>query len=161
PGDWTRLCRFAADEFGRQRSRVVAKDAAVMDPVAMAMSACLCARLRSISKGLQLGADNSHHTMLPSTVELESAVVDLFAEQTPTGIWPKYFPLFHYQDAGSNFCYTFELLEAILVEFGGEHNRLLTEEAVISGLERAVRSCEVNRLQTTQSGSPDGYSGWN
>jgi hypothetical protein len=161
PEDWTRLCRFATDEFGRQRSRVVAKDAAVMDPVAMAMSACLCARLRSISKGLQLGTDSSHYPMLPSTVELESAVVDLFAEQTPSGIWPKYFPLFHYQDAGSNFCYTFELLEAILVEFGGEHNRLLTEEAVISGLDRAVRSCEVNRLQTTQSGKPDGYSGWN
>ncbi|MGJ5816774.1 ATP-binding protein [Paludibaculum fermentans] len=161
PEDWGRLCRFAADEFGRQRSRVVAKDAAMMDPVAMAMSACLCARLRTISKGLQFGTDNTHHSMLPSTVELESAVVDLFAEQTSSGIWPKYFPLFHYQDAGSNFCFTFELLEAILVEFGGEHNRLLTEEAVISGLERAVRSCEVNRLQTTESGKPDVYSGWN
>ena len=133
PQKWDELCRFAVDEFGRQRSRVVANDAATMDPVAMAMSACLCARLRTISKELRLGTNNNHHSMLPSTVELESAVVDLFAQQTPSGIWPKYFPLFHYQDAGSNFCFTFELLEAILVEFGGEHNRLLTEETVILG----------------------------
>ena len=163
PQNWDRLCRFAVDEFGRQRSRVVARDAATMDPVAMAMSACLCARLRSISKELRLGMNNNHHSMLPSTVELESAVVDLFAQQTPSGIWPKYFPLFHYQDAGSNFCFTFELLEAILVEFGGEHNRLLTEEAVILGLERAVHSCESNRLQYSEneSGRAVVYEGWN
>jgi len=163
PEGWNRLCEFAVDEFGRQRSRVVAKDAALMDPVAMAMSACLCARLRTISKGLKSGTNNSHHSMLPSTAELESAIVDLFGAQTLSGIWPKYFPLFHYQDAGSNFCYTFELLEAVLFEFGGEGNRLLAEEAVISGLERAVHSCEVNRLQSAEDnfGKTDLYSGWN
>jgi len=161
PEGWNRLCEFAVDEFGRQRSRVVARDAALMDPVAMAMAACLCARLRTISKSLGSGTNNSHHSMLPSTAELESAIVDLFSLQTPTGIWPKYFPLFHYQDAGSNFCYTFELLEAVLFEFGREGNRLLTEEAVISGLERAVNSCEVNRLQSAEENDGPTYSGWN
>ena len=163
PENWNQLCEFAVDEFGRQRSRVVAKDAALMDPVAMAMSACLCARLRTISKGLTSGTNKNHHSMLPSTAELESAIVDLFGMQTSSGIWPKYFPLFHYQDAGSNFCYTFELLEAVLFEFGGEGNRLLAEESVISGLERAVHSCEVNRLQSAEDndGKTQLYSGWN
>lgn len=161
--NWNRLYEFATDEFGRQRSRVVAKDAAVMDPVAMAMSACLCARLRTISKSQLCGTSNKHHSMLPSTAELESAIVDLFAEQTPSGIWPKYFPLFHYQDAGSNFCYSFELLEAVLFEFGREGNRLLAQESVISGLERAVHSCGVNRLQSAENekGKAVPYSGWN
>jgi hypothetical protein len=160
---WDGLCEFAVDEFGKQRSRAVANDAALMDPVAMAMAACLCARLRNISKALLYGTNNSHHSKLPSTTELESAIVDLFGAQTPSGIWPKYFPLFHYQDAGSNFCYTFELLEAVLYEFGGKDNRLLAEEAVIFGLERALQSCDVNRLQTTEGDYRKTvlYSGWN
>ncbi len=160
---WTNLCSFAANEFGRQRSLVVARHAAMMDPVAMAMSACLCARLRTISNDLDLGTNKDHHAVLPSTVELESAVVDLFAEQTASGIWPKYFPLFHYQDAGSNFCFTFELLEAILVEFGGADNHLLSDENVIKGLERAVISCERNRLDCAEAGEPNPipYRGWN
>jgi hypothetical protein len=161
--DWTQLCRFGAEEFGRQRSLVVAKHAAMMDPVAMAMSACLCARLRSTTKELKFGTAKQHDTLLPSTVELESAVIDLFAEQTRSGIWPKYFPLFHYQDAGSNFCFTFELLEAVLLEFGGTQNRLLGEEVVIDGLERAVSWCDANRLRCSEktSGNAVEYNGWN
>lgn len=161
---WTQLCRFATEEFGRQRSLAVARHAAMMDPVAMTMSACLCSRLRTISEGLQLNTTNEHHHILPSTVELESAVVDSFGEQTLSGIWPKYFPLFHYQDAGSNFCFTFELLEAVLVEFGGKHNRLLTEPTVIIGLERAIEWCETNRLRCSQkdaAGNTESYNGWN
>ncbi len=160
---WRHLYEFAVDEFGKQRSRVVAKDAALMDPVAMAMAACLCARLKAISKDQRSGVPNSFHSMLPSTAELESAIVDLFQEQTPSGIWPKYFPLFHYQDAGSNFCYTFELLEAVLFEFGQDGSRLLASESVIAGLERAIHSCEVNRLQSLEDrqGQTTPYSGWN
>ena len=75
--DWIGLCGFAAEEFGRQRSLAVAKHAAMMDPVALAMAACLCVRLRTISKGLKLKMTNEHHKMLPSTVELESAMVDV------------------------------------------------------------------------------------
>ncbi len=160
---WDRLCRFAADEFGRQRSLAVAKHAAMMDPVAMAMSACLCARLRSVTKGPGLGTTADHHAMLPSTVELERSVVDLFDEQTTSGIWPKYFPLFHYQDAGSNFCFTFELLEAVLVEFGSKDNHLFEEESVAAGLERAVMWCDTNRLVWSEknAGNTVSYNGWN
>lgn len=161
---WDRLCRFATEEFGTQRSRVVAKHAAMMDPIAMAMSACLCARLRRISEEPRRGMNEAHRSLLPSIVELERSIIELFNEQTPSGIWPKYFPLFHYQDAGSNFCFTFELLEAVLVEFGGKRNDLLTEEVIISGLERAVSWCESNRLRCAEK-STDGklvpYEGWN
>jgi hypothetical protein len=162
---WSRLCIFAADEFRRQRSLVVANHAGMMDPVAMAMAACLCARLRSITKELRLGTNKEHQAVLPSTVELERSVVELFDEQTKSGIWPKYFPLFHYQDAGSNFCFTFELLEAILVEFGESHNGVFAEERVVEGLEKAVTWCETNRLRfaeqtdTTKPVVP--YEGWN
>jgi len=162
--DWTRLCRTATNEFDRQRSLAVAKHAAMMDPVAMAMSACLCSRLRTISQTLQLGTTNDHTKILPSAVELERSVSDLFADQTASGIWPKYFPLFHYQDAGSNFCFTFELLEAILVEFGKNQNRLLMEGPVVTGLERAVEWCERNRLRFSEKDSAGElvpYDGWN
>jgi len=162
--EWTRLCGFATNEFTRQRSVVVAKHAAMMDPVAMAMAACLCSRLRSISQTLQLGTTKDHSSILPSIVELERSASDLFSEQTSSGIWPKYFPLFHYQDAGSNFCFTFELLEAILVEFGKNHNRLLAEPSVVTGLERAIEWCETNRLRFSEKGSAGKlvpYDGWN
>lgn len=161
--NWCELCRFAVDEFGRQRSLAVAKHAAMMDPVAMAMAACLCARLKTTSKDLLLGTTRDHHSMLPSTVELEKAVVDLFREQTESGIWPKYFPLFHYQDAGSNFCFTFELLEAVLVEFGTPENHLLEEELVVAGCEKALTWCDANRLRWSEvaSGETISYNGWN
>lgn len=161
---WETLCRFAASEFESQRSRFDARHAAMMDPVSMAMAACLCARLRLISKDLLLGTTKEHQEILPTTAELESAVTDLFLEQTPSGIWPKYFPLFHYQDAGSNFCFTFELLEAILVEFGHKQNHLLTQEVVITGLERAVSYCELHRLHCSEidkTRQKETYHGWN
>jgi hypothetical protein len=160
PTDWKHLCHFATDEFGRQRSLDVAKHATMMDPIAMAMSACLCSRLRLITSRLQLTSINS---VLPSVVELERAVADMFLEQTMSGIWPKYFPLFHYQDAGSNFCFTFELLEAIFVEFGGKHNKLLEDDSVLLGLERSIEWCERNRLSFSKDerGRDVLYKGWN
>lgn len=171
---WQNLYTFAAEEFGRQRSLVVARHMAMMDPVAMAMSACLCARLRRISKEQpSLGALHDHANILPSAVELESAAVALFAEMTDAGIWPKYFPLFHYQDAGSNFCFSFELLEAVLKEFGYKQDRLVAGEGVIAGLERAITWCKENRLVysakrpsigSTEKAAKDStgaYEGWN
>jgi hypothetical protein len=162
---WSTICVYATEEFRRQRSLVVARHTAVMDPVAMAMAACTCARLRSISRRPASVLTNRNPENLPSMIELERAVIDLFAEQTPSGLWPKYFPLFHYKDAGSNFCYTFELLEAILLEFGGKDNKILVEESVIIGLERAVESCDTDRLESFGPKEGDGptipYNGWN
>jgi hypothetical protein len=161
---WIRLRDFATEEFRAQSSLVVAKHTAMMDPVATAMAACLCARLRSIGRRSQVPVKWRPES-LPSTIELEHAVVDLFGEQTKSGLWPKYFPLFHYQDAGSNFCYTFELLEAVLVEFGGRDSHLFSQDSVISGLERAVASCEIDRLESAAPSEDLNavvrYCGWN
>src|SRR5258708_7756842 len=163
PTHWDRLCDWAREEFGRQRSLVVAKHAAMMDPVAMAMSACLCARLRAISKKADRGTTNALQAKLPSILELECSVIELFAEQTKSGIWPKYFPLFHYQEAGSNFCFTFELLEAVLTEFGDRHNTLITHPSFIAGLEDTVTWCEHNRLRYSENknNKSTSYTGWN
>lgn len=160
---WSLLCEWATTEFNRERSLVSAGHDAMMDPVAMAMSACLCSRLRVISnaaktQAARLGATKDHLSMLPSRPELEHSIHELFKTQT-NGIWHKYFPLFHYQDAGSNFCFTFELLEAVLVEFGRRENELLDSVDFVEGLENAVKWCEDNRLQWPAPQRT--YSGWN
>ena len=161
---WSTLCQFAGEEFRRQRSLVTARHTAMMDPVAMAMASCLCARLHRMEK-LKVLEAGCHIHDLPTLIELESSIVELFAEQTKSGLWPKYFPLFHYDDAGSNFCYTFELLEAVLLEFGGIKNSTLRSDPVLTGLERALASCEMGRLATAGPAFGDEktieYSGWN
>lgn len=157
--NWTKLCQWARVEFNRQLSLVMARDEPLMDPIAMAMAACVCARLRTISAQPRLGMTKSHLAELPADSELENAVLELFALQPESGIWPKYFPMFHYQDqsAGSNFCFAFELLEAILHEFGEPTGRLLKSELFVKGFEKAVAWCETNRF--TPDKSPQ--SGWN
>jgi hypothetical protein len=152
---WRNLCRWATREFNHERSLVVAEHDATMDPVAMGMSACLCARLRNIGDASRYGT----RKILPSLVELERSIEELVSKQTKTGIFHKYFPMFHYQEAGSNFCFTFELLEAILHEFGHNDNRLLKAPGFIHALEKAVLWCENNRLKYSEAEIE--YSGWN
>jgi hypothetical protein len=164
---WTELCEWASRVFHQQRSLVVSHHQAMMDPVSMGMAACLCARLRYLCDAPEKGMSNKHRSVLPSEVELDQAIRELVAEQTE-GIWPKYFPMFHYQDAGSNFCFSFELLEALLIEFGREPNyrrgssmstkpgsRLMEEPVFIEALENSVTWCERNRWESGK------YSGWN
>lgn len=156
---WKVLLEFARNEFNHQHSLVVAKHDAMMDPVTMGMAACLCARLRSICSNQKTGISAEDLATLPSRLELERSVREIFGLQTLSGIWPKYFPMFHYQEAGSNFCFTFELLEAVLHEFGDKPNELLNDSPVIEGLEKAVTWCEDRRLKTSEGDSA--YSGWN
>lgn len=156
---WIELATRATKLFNHERSLVLAEHDAMMDPVAMGMSACLCARLRLISYQEQFGATKDLLTILPSEVELEHSIVELFSKQTKTGIWHKYFPMFHYQDAGSNFCFTFELLEAVLHEFGGNSNKLLDNPNFLRGLQKAVSWCEENRQKCSEDGEE--YTGWN
>ena len=157
--NWKELCEWAAKQFNHERSLVVAKHDAMMDPVAMGMCSCLCSRLRRISEKAEYGATKHHLSMLPSMVELEQSVRELLSHQTDSGIFPKYFPLFHYQDAGSNFCFTFELLEAVLCEFGSCDRNLGGALDFIDSLEKAVAWCEANQL--TYPGSTDPCVGWN
>jgi adenylate kinase family enzyme len=156
PKNWESLCTWATNEFNQQRSLVVAQHDAMMDPVAMAMAACLCARLQSHAGKLTF--QNRLLETLPSRIELEHSICKLFEHQT-NGIWPKYFPLFHYQDAGSNFCFAFELLEAILVEFGDAASPLFDREAIVKKLGAAVDWCEKNLLRP--KGLNRTFVGWN
>ena len=156
---WKSLCEWATKCFNRERSLVLAKHDAMMDPIAMAMAACLCSRLRAITNAGELGSNAAHREILPSALELEHSIQELFKRQAISGIWPKYFPLFHYQDAGSNFCFTFEMLEAVLSEFGRAENTLIDGELFVKGLEDAVTWCERNRLQCCEGGNV--HSGWN
>jgi hypothetical protein len=152
---WKTVCTWAAKEFNHERTLVAARHTSMMDPVALGMAACLSARLRQLS---DLGAVTEDLELLPSKVELEQAIEEIFALQTDSGLWNKYFPMFHYQDAGSNFCFTFELIEAVLHEFG-ESDGLFRSKHFIDGLENAVSWCEANRLP--YSVGPELYEGWN
>ena len=155
PDRWKTLCQWAAREFNHERSLVAARHASMMDPIALGMAACLCARLSQLS---DLGAATGDLELLPSKFELERAVEEIFVMKTESGLWNKYFPMFHYQDAGSNFCFTFELIEAVLHEFGYS-DRLFESNCFIEGLENAVNWCESNRLPYHLE--PDLYEGWN
>jgi hypothetical protein len=159
--NWKVQCEWARKEFNRQHSLVLANQDALMDPIAMAMAACLCARLHSISGKSSLGMTKDHLSLLPSQIELEHAITTLFDKQADSGIWPKYFPMFHYQDqgAGSNFCFAFELLEGVLNEFGKETSHLLENAQFIAGMSKAVHWCEQNRLSFKGATRP--YEGWN
>lgn len=157
---WQKIVNWTADEFHRQLSLVSARNEATMDPVALAMAACLCARLRRIVRKIQLRDEKQEigesAARLPGKGELIHAIRLLFTHQTPSGIWPKYFPLFHYPGAGANFCFSFELLEAVLAEFGTE---VLYEDTVPNSMHLALRWCELNRLDCPAGGEV--FRGWN
>ncbi|HWX22458.1 MAG TPA: ATP-binding protein [Candidatus Binatia bacterium] len=156
---WRSLCTWARNEFNHQRSLVVAGHEAVMDPIAMAMSACLCASLRKVVDGAKAEDLANCLRLLPSRIELEHSILTLFEHQAPSGIWRKYFPLFHYPKAGSNFCFTFEMLEAVLAEFGNPDSEQMDTSAVLKGLCSALDWCRKNRLTFSADGKP--YNGWN
>lgn len=153
---WDRLVSWASQAFARQLSLVTARHDAMMDPVAMAMAACCVARIKRMASTSRLKVSTEVAQDLPSTLELLNSTDLLFQHQGGSGIWPKYFPLFHYPDAGANFCFTFELLEAVLAEFG---TQCLLQPIIISGLGKAVDWCEKNRLVYKFDGKT--YCGWN
>src|SRR5216684_635539 len=156
---WMLLCNWARNEFNRQRSLVVAQHEALMDPIAMAMAACLCSRLRRIADTAKSSKISACLKLLPSSVELQHGIKVLFENQSTSGIWPKYFPLFHYPKAGSNFCFTYEMLEAVLAEFGYDESDFLAMAPILQKLQRALVWCVDGRLTYSVNGHT--YNGWN
>jgi DNA polymerase III delta prime subunit len=154
PRDWHRISTWAATEFTRHSSLVTAAHP-LMDPVQMGMAACLVKRLRRIIAKINRGRGSRIDVLLPSLPELETAVSTLFKFQQHSGIWNKYFPLFHYQEAGSNHCWSFELLEAVLHEFPER----VVDDTVLGGLEKAVGWCKENQLEYYRDRLR--YHGWN
>jgi hypothetical protein len=150
---WKSLVEWAAKEFTTQIARVASDDDALMDPVSMSMAACLVFRLQKIMNK-QPSKDNLTQ-LFPSKTELNHAVSLLFKHQRPSGIWPKYFPMFHFLTAGANYCFTFETLEALVNEM--EPAEIFAIPGVIAGLKSAVNWCVLNRLHYES----DKYCGWN
>ncbi len=155
---WTKLAKWSAAEFTHQFALVSAHDDAVMDPVSMAMAACLAERLRSIASGEDCSDSEGIKSAIPARAELEKGIRLLFELQERSGIWDKFFPMFYYRDeaGGANYCIAFEFLEAILNEFGPG---ILKSSKIISGFERACQWCKRKRLQYIHEGKP--YRGWN
>lgn len=154
---WRKMATWASGELSRQTNLVSANHAAMMDPVSLAMAACLVMRLR------RWAADQSQLAALeqdlppPSLIELANALRLFLREQQESGIWHKYFPLFHYPRGGANHCFAGELLEALLAEYG--KTDILEQGNGIDHLERALRWFEGNRLDF-QLGQ-ERYHGWN
>ena len=125
----------------------------------MALAACLATRLRRIISNRILRARDSLIQKLPTNIEVEAAILSAFQFQEESGIWPKYFPLFNYQKgaAGSNYLFSFEILEVIVHEF--ENSTLLGNEGVLRGFRRALDWCESNRLIYKHERKT--YQGWN
>jgi hypothetical protein len=154
----TKLVEWATAEFGRQFSYVAANHDALLDPVAMIMAACVVKRLHKWRARGRLPRDV--YDRLPPIAELRHSVGELFRFQGKSGIWPKYFPLFNYPKTGaSNYCFTFEFLEAALAEFGDQESRLFETSAILQGLELALEWCNENRFVFFQGGTT--FYGWN
>ena len=153
------ITTWASQNFARQVSLVAARHDALKDPVAMALAACLCTRLRRIISTQAFEARDSMLRELPANIELEQAVLHAFDFQEVSGIWPKYFPLFNYRKgaAGSNHLFSFEILEVIVQEF--EDSSLLEDRRVLRGIQRALDWCQANRLCYTHEGVD--HKGWN
>jgi SpoVK/Ycf46/Vps4 family AAA+-type ATPase len=63
--------------------------------------------------------------------------------------------MFHFLTAGANYCFTFEMLEALVNEM--EPTEIFMIPGVIAGLNSAINWCVLNRLHY----SGDKYCGWN
>jgi hypothetical protein len=153
---WQALADWASKEFHRQLTYVSAGNDALMDPPALAMAACLISRIREFTER-EAGLAEVGRS-LPSTVELEFGIKQVFLAQSDSGIWHKYFPLFHFPggQGAADYCFSFEFLEAILNEFG---TVVLRDRELLEKVERALQWCDKHELVFTHATGI--YRGWN
>ena len=152
--DAKKVVEWASDEFVRQVSLISANHRAMMDPVAMAMAACLCRLLRRMAAN-QTGLREHISKGFPTDVELRSAIKLFFQQQNSAGVWEKYFALFHYPGAGANHCWHFEVLEAILHEFP----ETVRNDKLLKRIDHSITWLESNRLRW--QGGDTTFCGWN
>ena len=155
-GTWQGIANWASKEFHRQLTYVSAGNDALMDPPALAMAACLISRIRGFTEHEAELAEVARS--LPSSVELEFGIKQVFSTQSDSGIWHKYFPLFHFPGGkgAADYCFSFEFLEAILNEFG---TIVLRDGELLERVERAVQWCDKHELVFTNATGE--YRGWN
>jgi hypothetical protein len=152
--EWTR------DRFVREVSLISADHDALMDPIALAMSAALAWLLKGPQK--PGGAERILAT-LPTALEISYGVRAFLDEQLDSGLWPKYFPLFHFPgpEAGANYCWSFEVLEALLLEMLPQCG-VLDVAALLKPLDRSLSWCQHNRLiLNLQPPHGQTIAGWN
>lgn len=153
------IARWAAQQFHRQLIYLSAENDSLMDPPELAMAACLVQRIHRLCDEQPNFADIRNTQSLPSQVELTSAVKRVFVEQPESGIWYKYFPLFHFpHGAGAaDYCFSFEFLEAVLGEFG---SAVLRTPELLAHFEKSLTWCDRHVLHFVKS-SEEHYRGWN
>lgn len=159
---WATFTTWLFGEFSILQSLVASESDIMQDPVQLAMSACAIQKLAHLEddhsdfREARDYAREMRQFQRPSENELRHAIECLFKVQGKSGVWPKYFPLFHYPDAGINFCFTFELLEGVLNEFPD----MLEQDSVLAGIERSVHWCTENRLSYRDTHGKK-FTGWN
>jgi ATPase family associated with various cellular activities (AAA) len=153
---WKILADWASREFHRQLIYVSAGHDTLMDPPALAMAACLINRIRRFTEQKADLAEVGRS--LPSSVELEFGIEQVFSTQSDSGIWHKYFPLFHFPEGqgAADYCFSFEFLEAILAEFGAT---VLKNRELLEKVKRTLRWCDTHELVFMDATGT--YRGWN
>jgi hypothetical protein len=151
------IASWATQEFHKQLIYVSAGNDALMDPPELAMAACLIKRIHRLCNDRPELANISRS--LPSEVELAFAVERVMSEQSRSGIWHRYFPLFHFPLGGgaADYCFSFEFLEAILFEFG---SAVLRTRELLSYFKRSLTWCDGHVLHFVKSKDAH-YRGWN
>jgi hypothetical protein len=146
---------WAMKKFHQQLIYVSARNDSLMDPPELAMAACLINRIHRLSTEKPESAEISR--LLPSHVELMFAVKRVLAEQPESGIWHKYFPLFHFPGGGgaADYCFSFEFLEAILTEFGSS---ALATSDLLEHFKRSLLWCDNHVLRYVYGEKH--YRGW-
>jgi len=150
------IADWATKKFHQQLIYVSAGNDSLMDPPELAMAACLINRIHRLCTEKHQNAELSRS--LPSPVELLFAVKRVLAEQPPSGIWHKYFPLFHFpRGAGAaDYCFSFEFLEAVLTEFG---RAALSTPVLLEHFKKSVLWCDNHVLHYVYGEKH--YRGWN
>jgi hypothetical protein len=153
---WLEIARWATNEFRRQLTYVSAGNDALMDPPSLAMAACVVRKIREFI-GNKAGLPEVS-TMLPSMAELAFGIRQVFAKQSDSGIWHRYFPLFHFPkgQGAADYCFSFEFLEAILIEFG---TSVLRDRELLKRVKATISWCDTHELVFTDSTGT--YRGWN
>jgi len=156
PDNWKLVADWAAKQLNRELSYIVSGNDALVDIASLAMAACLVRRIRKVCAEEHGLIDISKN--LPSTVELMHAVLQVFENQTDSGIWHRHFPLFHFPGSGAaDYCFSFEFLEAIMIEFAEAD--ILQNPRILERIIKAVRWCENNRLEF--GAGENKFRGWN
>ena len=151
------IASWATREFNKQLIYVSAGNDALMDPPELAMAACLIKRIHRLCDDRPELAKISRS--LPSEIELTFAVERVISEQSRSGIWHRFFPLFHFPlgRGAADYCFSFEFLEAVLGEFG---SAVLRSPELLSYFRRSLTWCDSHVLHFVKTKDAH-YRGWN